>query len=71
MSTTIKSIVLDTLLSALITLVGGGNFYSFLFLFVVLFIPVIALFVSFDIAKNSFKKSSDNDAHTKENPDKI
>ena len=71
MSTTIKSIVLDTLLSALITLVGGGNFYSFLFLFVVLFIPVIALFVSFDIAKSSFKKSSDNDAHTKENPDKI
>ncbi len=70
MSTTIKSIALDTLLSALITLVGGGNFYSFLFLFVVLFIPVIALFVSFDIVKNSFKKSSDNDAHTKENPDK-
>ncbi len=48
MNLTTKSIILDTAISALITLLGNGSFYSFLFLFVVMFLPVILIFVSFE-----------------------
>lgn len=49
MNITVKSVILDTVISALITLAGGGNFYSFLFFFVVLFLPAILVFVAIDI----------------------
>ena len=57
-----KPIILDTEIFTLITLVGGGSFYSFLFFFVILFLPAISVFVSFDITVNSlllFLKSGD------------
>ncbi|MCU7834859.1 MAG: hypothetical protein KZQ83_06325 [gamma proteobacterium symbiont of Taylorina sp.] len=53
-----KAVILDTGLSILFTLIGGGNFYSFLFFFVLLFIPAISIFVSFDtMAKKSANKT--------------
>ncbi len=71
MNITVKTIILDTLISTIMTLAGGGNFYSFLFLFIVLFIPAISIFVSIDIAKKSFKGSSDKDSDTGEKLDKV
>ena len=71
MNITVKTIILDTLISALITLVGGGDLYSFLFLFIVLFIPAISIFVSIDIAKKSFKSKSDKDSTTREKLDEV
>jgi hypothetical protein len=61
MNIAIKSILLDAGISTLITLVGGASFYSFLFLFVILFLPAISIFVSIDIAGNSSKVSPAND----------
>ncbi len=46
-----KSILLDIVISAIITLAGGGSIYSFLFLWVILFIPAISIFISLDIIK--------------------
>ncbi len=53
MNLTTKSILLDAGISTLITLLGNGSFYSFLFLFIVMFLPVILIFVSFE--DSSFK----------------
>ncbi|MCK5647325.1 MAG: hypothetical protein KAI22_00455 [Gammaproteobacteria bacterium] len=61
MNLAIKSMILDAGISALITLAGGASFYSFLFLFVILFLPSILVFVSLDIMRNSFKDSPAND----------
>ena len=61
MNLAIKSIALDAGVSALITLAGGASFYSFLFLFVILFLPAILIFVSIDIVSGSLKNSPDND----------
>jgi len=71
MNITVKTIILDTLISAGITLVGGGDLNSFIFLFIVLFIPVISIFVSIDIAKKTFKKKSDKDSTTREKLDEV
>jgi len=65
MNLAIKSIILDIGISALLTLLGGGSFYSFLFLLVILFLPAILIFVSLDIASNSSKDSSANDTSKK------
>jgi len=60
-----KSIALDTGISVIITLAGGASFYSFLFLFVILFLPAILVFVSFDIVRGSSKKLPANDSSIK------
>ena len=61
MNIAIKSIILDVGISALLTFIGGGSFYSFLFLLVILILPAILVFVSFDIAGNSSKNSPTKD----------
>ena len=61
MNLAIKSIALDAGVSALVTLAGGASFYSFLFLFIILFLPAILVFVSIDIMGSSLKNSPDND----------
>ncbi|MCP3849147.1 MAG: hypothetical protein GY694_02745 [Gammaproteobacteria bacterium] len=61
MNFVVKCVLSDAIISALITVFGGGNFYSFLFFFALLLIPVISIFVSIDIARQSSKKSSDGD----------
>lgn len=52
MNLTIKSILLDAGISTIVTLAGGGSFYSFLFLFVILFLPAILVFVTIDTVMN-------------------
>jgi len=56
MNIAIKSIILDVGISTILTLAGGGNFYSFLFFLVLLFLPAILIFVSFDIKGNAHSK---------------
>ncbi len=58
MNLALKSTILAAVISIVVTLAGGGNFYSFLFFFVLLFLPAILVFVSFDISSNSVKDSS-------------
>lgn len=65
MNLTIKSMILDIILSIILTLAGGGNFYSFLFFFILLLLPSILIFVSLDIAGNSSKKLPKNDTRRK------
>jgi len=65
MNLAIKSIILDAGVSVLITLAGGASFYSFLFLFVILFLPAILVFVSLDIMGNYHKDSPANDTDKK------
>lgn len=60
MNLTIKSILLDAVISIILTLVGGGNFYSFLFFFILLMIPAIAIFVTIDNFTNSSKAVSND-----------
>jgi len=48
MNITIKAIILNTILSTILTIIGGGNFYSFIFFFIVLLLPAVLIFVSFD-----------------------
>ena len=59
MNFTIKSILLAGVLSVILTVIGGGNFYSFLFFLVLLFLPAILIFVSFDDKNIKPKKSMD------------
>jgi len=51
-----KVIILDTILSIGFTVMGGGNFYSFLFFFILLLLPSIFSFMTYDTIKNSFSK---------------
>ncbi len=60
MNLTIKSLILDTVLSLLLTLIGGGNFYSFLFFMVLLFLPAVLIFVSIEaVTKTKSKPKKD------------
>jgi len=61
MNLTLKSILLDAVISSLITFFGNGSFYSFLFLFVILFLPAISIFISYDIVAKKHKNSVKND----------
>lgn len=58
MNLVIKSTLLDAVMSIVFTLAGGGNFYSFLFFFVLLFLPAVLVFISLDIVTKSSKNSS-------------
>ena len=64
MNLIIKTVILDSILSIVFTLYGGGNFYSFLFFFIILLIPVIAIFVTIDNVRNSSKKLSTKEETT-------
>ena len=60
MNLTIKSLLLDAVLSLLLTIIGGGNFYSFLFFMVLLFLPAVLVFVSIEtVAKTKSKSKKD------------
>ncbi len=60
MNLTMKSTLLDAGVSILLTLIGGGNFYSFLFFFVLLLIPAIAIFITIDNMRNASKVASNS-----------
>ena len=65
MNLSTKTIILDSILSIILTVIGGGNFNSFMFFFVLLLLPVILILVSFDtmfMAKkdDSADRSPDN-----------
>ena len=65
MNIAIKSLILDAGISIPLTLLGSGSFYSFLFLFVILYLPAILVFVSLDITGNTAKDAADNVSNTK------
>jgi len=62
MNLTMKVLALDTVLSILFTVIGGGNFYSFLFFFVLLLLPAILVFVSFETMGNTNKNTADKES---------
>lgn len=71
MNLAIKSMILDVVISVLITIAGGGSFYSFLFLFVILFLPAILFFVSLNIISDYLANSSANSTDRKKKKKKF
>ena len=66
-NTTIKSIILTSVLSIILTFIGSGNIYSFIFFFIVLLLPAILIIISFDMKKvKPVKKSNKLEPKNKE-----
>jgi len=66
MNLTIKSLILDAGLSVLFTFIGGGNFYSFVFFFILLFLPSILIFISIETITTTSLKV-DNSIESQQN----